>query len=82
MLHGNTVWDYLSELAYNTDKSYLISSITHEKILDTYNKNKEREELIKEITNRVIERISVDVNVENAILEINKLKQSIDNLGK
>ena len=52
------------------------------KIIEEYNKRKDEKRLIETITNRVLERISAEIDISKAVKEIKELKNAIDNLGK
>lgn len=54
--------------------------IQHRMILNELNARQEREQLIDEITERVLQRISVSVDIQKALMEIKELKQAIDSL--
>ena len=77
---GNPVWDYLAEIARDLDKPHLAMNISSEKLKEQAFRQREKEELIKEITDRVIERISVSADTRNAILQIKQLEKALDNL--
>ena len=54
--------------------------IQHRMMLNELNARQEREQLIDEITERVLQRISVSVDIQKALMEIMDLKQAIDSL--
>ena len=81
-LYTNTVWDYLEEIARETDKPHLVMNIAHAKMLERYNKQQEREQLKKEITEDVLSRLSIMFETGEAIREINALNKAIEQLGK
>lgn len=54
--------------------------IQHRMMLNELNARQEREQLIDEITERVLQRISVSVDIQKALMEIKELKQAIDSL--
>ena len=54
--------------------------IQHRMMLNELNARQEREQLIDEITERVLQRISVSVDIQKALMEIKDLKQAIDSL--
>ncbi|MBQ8502817.1 MAG: hypothetical protein IJ491_00885 [Clostridia bacterium] len=54
--------------------------IQHKMFMQELNAQREREQLIDEITERVLQRISVSVDIQKALMEIKELKQAIDSL--
>ena len=77
---GNPVWDYLDEIARGLDKPHLVWNISTEKAKERLYRQREKEELIKEITDRVIDRLSISVETTDAVLQIKQLEKAIDNL--
>lgn len=54
--------------------------IQHKMFMQELNAQREREQLIDEITERVLQRISVSADFQKALMEIKELKQAIDSL--
>ena len=54
--------------------------IQHKMMLQEYYARQEREQLIEEITKRVLERISVRADTQMAKADVKELEQVIDNL--
>ena len=55
---------------------------THSMMLDEINRKKEYEQLKQEIIEEVLARISVSVDITEAVAQIKKLQDEIDKLGK
>lgn len=53
-----------------------------EQWLKQLNEEREKEKLVDEITKRVIQNMSVNVDVSNAIMQIEKLNNAIKSIGK
>lgn len=81
-LYTNTVWDYLEEIARETDKPHLVMNIVHARMVERYNKQQEREQMKKEIVEEVLSRLSIMFETGEAIREINALNKAIEQLGK
>lgn len=81
-LFTNTVWDYLEEIARDVNKPHLAMSISQTKIIERYNKQQEREQLKKEITEDVLSRISIMFETGEALNKINALNKAINQLGE
>lgn len=81
-LYTNTVWDYLEEIARETDKPHLVMNIVHARMIERYNKQQEREQMKKEIVEEVLSRLSIMFETGEAIREINSLNKAIEQLGK
>lgn len=81
-LYTNTVWDYLEEIARETDKPHLVMNIVHARMIERYNKQQEREQMKKEIVEEVLSRLSIMFETGEAIREINALNKAIEQLGK
>lgn len=56
------------------------AEIQRRMFLNELNAQQEREQMIEEITERVLQRISVSVEFQKALMEIKELKQAIDSL--
>lgn len=54
--------------------------IQHRMMLNELNARQERERMIEEITERVLQRISISADFQKALMEIKELKQAIDGL--
>lgn len=54
--------------------------IQHKMMLQEYYARQEREQLIEEITKRVLERISVRADTKDAVVKIEGLQKAIDGL--
>lgn len=81
-LYTNTVWDYLEEIARETDKPHLVMNIVHARMIERYNKQQEREQMKKEIVEEVLSRLSIMFETGEAIREITALNKAIEQLGK
>ena len=81
-LYTNPVWDYLEEIARETDKPHLVMNIVHARMVERYNKQQEREQMKKEIVEEVLSRLSIMFETGEAIREINALNKAIEQLGK
>ena len=81
-LYTNTVWDYLEEIARETDKPHLVMNIVHARMVERYNKQQEREQMKKEIVEEVLSRLSIMFETGEAIREITALNKAIEQLGK
>ena len=81
-LYTNTVWDYLEEIARETDKPHRVMNIVHARMIERYNKQQEREQMKKEIVEEVLSRLSIMFETGEAIREINALNKAIEQLGK
>lgn len=80
--YTNTVWDYLEEIARETDKPHLVMNIVHARMIERYNKQQEREQMKKEIVEEVLSRLSIMFETGEAIREITALNKAIEQLGK
>lgn len=54
--------------------------IQHRMIMNELNARQEREQMIEEITERVLQRLSIQVDTQQAKKEVKGLEQVIDNL--
>ena len=77
-----TVWDYLEALAQEIGKPYLTMDISKAKMIERYNKQQEREQLKKEITEDVLSRISIMFETGEALEKVNALNKAINQLGE
>ena len=80
--HKDEMWDILENIARNTDQPYLAWNISHARMNDRLYKEREREQLKKEITEDVLSRISAMFETGEAIKEINALNKAIEQLEK
>ena len=80
--YGNEVWDFLEDLARDTDQPHQYMNIVHARTREQYNKQREREQLKKEIIEAVLSRLSIMFETGEAIKEINALNKAIEQLGK
>lgn len=55
---------------------------THQMMMDEIERKRELEQLKKEIIEEVLSRISITIDVVDAIKQIKELKDEIDKLGK
>ena len=81
-LYTNTVWDYLEEIARETDKPHLVMNIVHARMIERYNKQQEREQMKKENVEEELSRLSIMFETGEAIREITALNKAIEQLGK
>lgn len=76
------MWDILEDIARNTDQPYLAWNISHARMNERFYKEREREQLKKEITEDVLSSISVMFETGEAVKEINSLTKALEQLGK
>jgi len=57
-------------------------NIAHAKMLDRFNREREKEQLKKEIIEEVLSRISIMFETGEAIKEINALNKAIEQLAR
>ena len=77
-LYTNTVWDYLEEIARETDKPHLVMNIVHAKMIERYNQQQDREQMKKEIIEEVLARIAVKFDTGEAIQEMKGLNKELE----
>lgn len=76
------IYDILTELAIGQNNPSLALKCNHEYILQNYNQEREHKQLVNEIVDEVLARISVSADTNNAITQINSLNEAIKRLGK
>ena len=82
LFYKQDMWDYLEEFARDANQPHQVMNIAHAKMLDRFNREREREQLKKEIIEEVLSRISIMFETGEAIKEINALNKAIEQLAR
>ena len=82
MFCKNEVWDFLEDFARDADQPHQVMNIVHARMRERFNKEREREQLKKEIVEEVLSRISIMFETGEAIKEINALNKAIEQLAR
>lgn len=78
----NEVWDFLEDFARDANQPHQVMNIAHARMRERFNKEREREQLKKEIIEDVLSHLSIMFETGEAIREINALNKAIEQLGK
>ena len=82
LYYKEDVWDFLEDFARDANQPHQVMNIVHARMRERLNKQQEREQLKKEITEDVLSRISIMFETGEAIKEINALNKAIEQLGR
>ena len=82
LYYKEDVWDFLEEFAREANQPHQVMNIVHARMRERLNKQQEREQLKKEITEDVLSRISIMFETGEAIKEINALNKAIEQLAR
>ena len=82
LYYKNDVWDFLEDFARDADQPHQVMNIVHARMRERLNHEREKEQLIKEITEAVLSRISIMFETGEAIKQINALNNAIEQLEK
>lgn len=82
LFYKQDMWDYLEEFARDANQPHQVMNIAHTKMLDRFNREREKEQLKKEIIEEVLSRISIMFETGEAIKEINALNKAIEQLAR
>lgn len=82
LYYKNEVWDFLEDFARDANQPHQVVNIVHARMRERFNKEREKEQLKKEITEDVLSRISVMFETGEAIKKINSLDKAIEQLGE
>lgn len=75
------LWKIIEELAKQTGNYNLILRSSHACAMSRVNTAAKHKELVNEIVNEVLSRLSVSADVENAVKQIESLNTAINALG-
>ena len=75
------MWSIIEELARQTGNYNLLFRCSRANAINRVNAAAQRKELVNEIANEVISRLSVSTDIENAIKQITSLNTAINALG-
>lgn len=82
LYYKEDVWDFLEDFARDANQPHQVMNIVHARMRERLNKQQEREQLKKEITEDVLSRISIMFETGEAIKEINALNKAIEQLAR
>ncbi len=82
LYYKNEVWDYLEDFARDANQPHQVMNIAHAKMIDRLNREREKEQLKREIVEEVLSRISIMFETGEAIKEINALNKAIEQLAR
>ena len=82
LYYKNDVWDFLEDFARDANQPHQVMNIAHARMSERLYKEREREQLKKEIIEDVLSRLSIMFETDEAIKEINSLNRAIEQLGK
>lgn len=68
------MWDYLEEFARDANQPHQVMNIAHAKMLDRFNREREKEQLKKEIIEEVLSRISIMFETGEAVILMISMK--------
>ena len=82
LYYKEDVWDFLEEFAREANQPHQVMNIVHARMRERFNKEREREQLKKEIIEEVLSRISIMFETGEAIKKINSLNEAIEQLAR
>lgn len=82
LYYKQDMWDYLEEFARDANQPHQVMNISRAKMLDRLNREREKEQLKKEIVDEVLSRLSIMFETGEAIKEINSLNKAIEQLAR
>ena len=82
LYYKNDVWDFLEDFARDANQPHQVMNIAHAKMSERFYKEREKEQLKKEIIEEVLSRISIMFETGEAIKEINALNKAIEQLAR
>lgn len=79
--NGDIILDLLEQVARKFNDPNLMLQFTHAAAKYRIEKQREQEMLIKTITDRVLQQISISADTSAAVLKIKELENAINRLG-